>query len=79
MLPVATIGGLQLVALLNGVVITETVFNYPGLGKTFADAASNLDIVTVLGLTMFNAVLLVIGNLGVDLVYARLDPRVRLA
>jgi peptide/nickel transport system permease protein len=78
MLPVATIGGLQLVALLNGVVITETVFNYPGLGKAFADAARNLDIVTVLGLTLFNATLLVLGNLVVDLLYARLDPRVRL-
>ena len=78
MLPVATIGGLQLVALLNGVVITETVFNYPGLGKAFADSARNLDIITVLGLTMFEATLLVLGNLGVDLLYARLDPRVRL-
>lgn len=78
MLPVATIGGLQLIALLNGVVITETVFNWPGLGKAFADAAANLDVIAVLGFTIFNAVLLVLGNLAVDLFYARLDPRVRL-
>jgi peptide/nickel transport system permease protein len=78
MLPVATLGGLQLVALLNGVVITETVFNYPGLGKEFADAARSTDVITVLGFTMFNATLLVLGNLAVDIVYARLDPRVRL-
>lgn len=79
MLPVATIGGLQLIALLNGVVITETVFNYPGLGKMFADAARNLDVVAVLGFTMFSSVLLVLGNLGVDIFYAYLDPRVRLS
>jgi peptide/nickel transport system permease protein len=79
MLPVATIGGLQLIALLNGVVITETVFNWPGLGKVFADAARNLDIVAVLGFTMFNATVLVLGNLAVDVFYAYLDPRVRLS
>jgi peptide/nickel transport system permease protein len=78
MLPVATLGGLQLISLLNGVVITETVFNYPGIGKEFADAARNLDVVTVLGFTLFSATILVAGNLVIDLFYAKLDPRVRL-
>ncbi len=78
MIPVATMGGLLLVGLLNGVVLTETVFNYPGLGRWAATAATQLDILTVLGFTLFNAVLLVAGNLIVDILYAVIDPRIRL-
>ena len=78
LLPVATIGGLTLITLLNGVVITETVFNYKGMGWFFADAAVHLDVIAILGFTMFNAVILVLGNLAVDVLYAFIDPRVRL-
>ncbi len=78
MLPVATVGGYQLIGLLNGVAITETVFNYPGLGKKFVEAAVNLDIITVLGFVLFSGLLLICGNLVVDVLYAYLDPRVRL-
>jgi len=78
LIPVATIGGLTLIGLLNGVVITETVFNYKGLGWWAANAALRLDIIAVLGFTLFNAVLLVMGNLAVDVLYAIIDPRVRL-
>jgi len=78
LIPVATIGGLTIVGLLNGVVITETVFNYKGIGWWAANAALRLDIIGVLGFTLFNATLLVIGNLIVDVLYAVLDPRVRL-
>lgn len=77
MLPVVTIGGLNLIMLLNGVVITETIFNYRGMGWFFADAALHLDVITILGFTMFNAVILVLGNLAVDVLYAIIDPRVR--
>ncbi len=79
LLPVVTIGGGILVNLMNGVAITETIFNYPGLGKRFIDAATNLDVVTVLGFTLFNGMFLIVGNLVVDVLYAYLDPRVRLA
>ena len=79
MIPVATIGGLMLIGLLNGVVITETIFNYRGMGWFFADAAVHLDVITVLGFAMFNAVILVLGNLAVDILYGFIDPRVRLA
>jgi peptide/nickel transport system permease protein len=58
-------------------VITETVFNLHGLGWFFADSALHLDVVSVLGFTLFNAVLVVLGNLGADILYAYLDPRVR--
>ncbi len=78
MIPVATMGGLLLIGLLNGVVITETIFNYPGIGRWAADAAIRLDILSVVGFTLFNGVLLVVGNLIVDLLYAFIDPRVRL-
>lgn len=77
LIPVATIGGLTIVGLLNGVVITETVFNYPGLGSAVARAAASLDVVTVLGFVLFNASLLIVANLIVDVMYAFLDPRVR--
>lgn len=78
MLPVATIGGLLLIGLLNGVVITETVFNYHGMGLFVANAALNFDAVSVLGVTMFDGALLVIANLVVDVLYGYLDPRIRL-
>ena len=79
MIPVATIGGLLLVGLLNGVVITETVFNYHGMGWWAANAALNFDAVSVLGITLFEGALLILANLGVDVLYAYLDPRIRLA
>ncbi|NOZ28046.1 MAG: ABC transporter permease [Chloroflexi bacterium] len=78
LIPVATIGGLTVVGLLNGVVITETVFNYPGIGSAAARAALQLDVVTILAFTLFNGFILVLANLVVDILYAYIDPRVRL-
>ncbi len=78
LIPVATIGGLLLVSLLNGVVITETVFNYHGMGFFVANAALNLDAVSVVDVALFYAGLIVIANLAVDVLYAVLDPRIRL-
>lgn len=78
LIPVATIGGLMIIGLLNGVVITETIFNYKGLGYWYAYAARQMDIPAVLGFTLFNGVLMVVGNLAVDVLYAFIDPRVRL-
>jgi peptide/nickel transport system permease protein len=77
LIPVATIGGLVVIGLMSGVVITETVFDYRGLGFFFADSALHLDVVSVLGFTLFYAVLVVLGNLSADILYAFLDPRVR--
>ena len=78
LIPVITIGGLILVGLLNGVIITETVFNYPGMGRFYAEAALSLDVVSVLGITLFSSFLLVGGNLIVDVLYGFIDPRIRL-
>ena len=79
MIPVATIGGLLLVGLMNGVVITETVFNYRGIGFWVANSALQLDVISVLGVALFEGALLVLANLVVDVLYAYLDPRIRLA
>lgn len=78
MIPVATIGGLLLVGLLNGVVITETIFDFRGMGNFVAKAALNFDAISVLGITIFYGALLVLANLAVDILYAYLDPRIRL-
>ena len=67
-----------MIGLFNGVVITETVFNYPGMGSFLAQAALTLDVVSVLGITLFSSFILVAGNLLVDVLYGVIDPRIRL-
>ncbi len=79
MIPVVTLAGFSVVGLLGGVVITETVFNYPGIGSAAAAAASQLDVVTTLGFALFNGFILIVANLVVDVLYAYIDPRVRLS
>ncbi len=79
MISITTLAGISIVGLLGGVVITETVFNYPGIGKAAADAAANLDVVTVLGFAVFNGLILIVANLVVDILYGLIDPRVRLS
>lgn len=79
MLPVVTLAGLQVASMVGGLVIIETVFQYPGIGAAAAQAAQNLDGVTVLGLALFNGTLLILINLVVDLLYGVMDPRVRVS
>lgn len=78
LIPVVTIGGLTMIGLFNGVVITETVFRYPGMGSFLAEAALSLDVISVLGITLFSSIILVCGNLVVDVLYGVIDPRIRL-
>ncbi len=78
LIPVITLSGLLVASMVNGVVITETVFNYKGIGWWFVRAATQLDIPAVLGFSLFTAVLFVVTNLIVDLLYAYIDPRIRL-
>jgi len=78
LIPVITISGYLFAALANGVVITESIFNYKGIGWWAWQSARNVDIPSVLGFALFNAVLFVIVNLVVDILYTRVDPRVRL-
>ena len=78
MIPVLTISGFLFAAIVNGVVITESIFNYKGLGWWAWRTAVSLDAPSILGFALFNGVLFVLTNLVVDLLYARFDPRVRL-
>lgn len=79
MIPVITLAGFSIVGLMGGVVITETVFDFPGIGKAAAEAAGQLDVVTVLGFALFNGFILIVANLVVDIIYAMIDPRIRLS
>jgi peptide/nickel transport system permease protein len=78
MIPVATVAGSMVLGLLGGVVIVETVFDFKGVGLLTATGAQQLDYTLILGTTLFFGALLVITNLVVDVLYAVLDPRVRL-
>ena len=77
LLPVVTIIGLQLGALLSGAVLTETVFNLSGVGRTMYEAITGRDYVVIQGFTLMIAVFYVLVNLIVDVSYGFLDPRVR--
>ena len=79
LIPVATVVGLQTGSLLGGAVLTETIFAWPGIGKLLVDAVVQRDIPVVQGIVMLTALLFVLINLLVDLLYAYLDPRVRYA
>ena len=76
--PLLTIFGLDFGLLLGGAVLTETVFSLPGLGKYAIDAITNNDLPKVLGVTLMAAFFVVVANLIVDLLYAVVDPRVRI-
>ncbi len=78
LLPMITIAGLQLPTLLSGALVTETVFTWPGMGRLFLDSIGYRDYPVVMGILMFSAVLVLLGNLIADLLYAAADPRIRL-
>lgn len=78
LIPTTTVVGLSFGALLGGAVLTETIFNWNGLGQWSAQAALNLDTAGIMGFTLLTATIYVLANLVVDIMYAYLDPRVRL-
>jgi peptide/nickel transport system permease protein len=77
LIPVVTLSSLLFIGLLGGVVITETVFDFPGIGRWGVQAAQQLDVPGVLGSTLLAAFLFVMANLVSDLLYAVVDPRIR--
>ena len=77
LIPIVTLLGLDVAALMSGVVLTETVFNWPGLGRLAVQAVFNLDIPVVAGTVLFSATLVLASNLAVDVLYGAIDPRVR--
>lgn len=78
-LPLVTIIGLDLPLILSGAVVTETVFAWPGMGRLFIDHTQKADTAVVMGILMIVSLAVVISQLFTDLVYAFLDPRIRLA
>ncbi|MDQ3777569.1 MAG: ABC transporter permease [Actinomycetota bacterium] len=79
MLPIVTMLGLDIGVLLGGAIFTEQVFGLPGLGKTAITHLEGFDLPTVMGITVFATLAVIVCNLIVDLVYAAIDPRIRLA
>jgi ABC-type dipeptide/oligopeptide/nickel transport system permease component len=77
MIPVVTILGPMLAALVTGTFVTELIFGIPGMGKYFVTSITNRDYPVIMGTILLYAVFLVIANLVVDIVYAYLDPRIR--
>ena len=78
LLPMITLAGLELPTLLGGALVTETVFTWPGMGRLFLDSLSYRDYPVVMGILMFSAVLVLLGNLLADVLCAIADPRIRL-
>lgn len=76
-LPVVTMAGVQAANMLGGSVIVESVFGWPGLGLLAFNALFSRDVNLLMGIFLFSAVLVVLVNLAVDLVYALIDPRIR--
>ena len=78
LLPMITIMGLQIPTLLSGALVTETVFTWPGMGRLFLDSIGYRDYPVVMGILILSAVMVLIGNLLADILYAVADPRIRL-
>jgi peptide/nickel transport system permease protein len=77
LMSIVTLLGLSLPALVAGDLFIEVVFNYPGMGLAFYNAALNVDYQVLLGFTLFATLATILGNLLADVSYAVLDPRVR--
>jgi peptide/nickel transport system permease protein len=76
--PIVTAAGLDLAGLLGGAIISENIFSLPGLGALAVDSITNSDLPLITGITLLTASLIIFANLIVDLLYAVVDPRVRL-
>jgi peptide/nickel transport system permease protein len=75
--PIVTVLGLDIGILMGGAVLTETVFDIPGVGRLAYDGIQNADLPVIQGTVVFGAFFIVVANLVVDIAYAYLDPRVR--
>jgi peptide/nickel transport system permease protein len=79
LLPVVTMLGLDIGVALGGAIFTEAIFNLPGLGRLALNSVLNLDLPTMQGVVVFATCAIILLNLVVDLIYAWIDPRIRLA
>jgi peptide/nickel transport system permease protein len=79
LLPVVTVMAIQVAGLLSGAVITESVFGIPGVGRIAVNAIQARDMPLLQGAVLFETLLVVLGNLGADILYAFLDPRIKVS
>ena len=78
LLPIVTLIGLSFPLLVSGAIITEQIFNWPGMGRLALESIDSLDIPMIMGVVLFAAIFVQVGNLLADIAVAMLDPRVRL-
>ncbi|MCK5197752.1 MAG: ABC transporter permease, partial [Spirochaetales bacterium] len=79
LIPVVTVIGLSIPMVIVGAVFLETIFNWPGMGRLYLKAILARDFPIVMGANLFIAVIVLVSNLVVDIVYSIIDPRVRLS
>jgi peptide/nickel transport system permease protein len=77
LIPIVTIFGLSLPDIFGGAFIIETVFGWPGMGRLGVQAVFQRNYPLIMGIVMFSAFLIIIGNLLADILYAWVDPRIR--
>jgi ABC-type dipeptide/oligopeptide/nickel transport system permease component len=77
LIPIVTYVGLYFGAMLAGAPVTETVFNWPGVGRLFVEATTKLDFPVIMGITVFITIMTLIANLVTDITYGYIDPRIR--
>jgi peptide/nickel transport system permease protein len=77
LIPVITLAGVQLPFLLGGAIITEQIYNWPGMGRLAVEAISQRDYPTIMGINLLAAVMVIFGNLFADVMYGVVDPRIR--
>jgi peptide/nickel transport system permease protein len=77
LIPIVTVIGLQFAILMGGAILTETVYSWPGIARFLLDSIDNRDFPAIQGTVVFIALFISAANLAVDVIYARLDPRVR--
>jgi peptide/nickel transport system permease protein len=78
-LPIVTLLGLQLGAVLGGSIVVEAVFSWPGIGAVLFDSVMSRNYPVVLGILVLSSFVVIIANIAVDLIYTRLDPRIKAA
>jgi peptide/nickel transport system permease protein len=76
---IITVAGLALANVLTGTVLVEKIFSWPGIGQYAYNSAMNLDLPSIMGVTLFVAIIYTLTNLAVDILYSVIDPRIRLA
>jgi ABC-type dipeptide/oligopeptide/nickel transport system permease component len=77
LIPVVTILGLEFASLLSGLIFTEKIFAWPGIGSLAVDSVLHQDAPMIMGTVLFSALMVVVANIVIDLVYHLIDPRVR--